>query len=119
MIISADLLDSKIFKIQEVWTGQEDLQYANDALKTLLKGLQFFCLVLPLESPKVMGLEGIHCPDAPHCLAGVTFCPWCGKEGQNEGIIANYLWTTHYKLGLVCQKCLHCSVTTLEGHSVP
>ena len=32
MITSVNLLDSEIFEIQEVWTGQRDLQYANDAL---------------------------------------------------------------------------------------
>ena len=45
MITCANLLGSQIYKIQEVWMGQEDLQYATDALKTSPKGLQFFCLV--------------------------------------------------------------------------
>ena len=58
MIISVGLLDSKIYEIQEIWTRQEDLQYTNDALKSLLKGLWFFCPVSPLESPKVMGERG-------------------------------------------------------------
>ena len=39
MIISDDLLDSEILEIQEVWTGQGDLQYANDVLKNLPEGL--------------------------------------------------------------------------------
>ena len=126
MIISAYLLNSEIFEIQDVWTGQEDLQYTNDALKTLPKGLWFFCPVSPLELHKVMGLEGIHHLDAFCCFASVTFCPWCSKEGQNEGTIVNNLQTTHNKLGLVCEKCLHCSATTLEaiqhhsqGHKQP
>ena len=38
-----------------------------------------------MESPKVMGLMGIHDPDALQHFARFTYCPWCGKEGQNEG----------------------------------
>ena len=56
MITYASLLGSQIYEIQEAWTGWEDLQYTNNALKTLLKGQQFFCPVSPFESPKVMGL---------------------------------------------------------------
>ena len=44
-----------------------------------------------LELPKVMGLVGIHNPDALCHFAGVTFCPWCGKQGLNEGTIVNHL----------------------------
>ena len=58
MIAYADLLGAKIYEIQEVWMGQEDLPYANNALKTLPKGLHFFFPVPPMESPKVMGLTG-------------------------------------------------------------
>ena len=54
-----------------------------------------------------MSLKGVHHLDALHHFAGVTFCPWCAKEGQNKGNMVNHLWTTHYKLGLVCEKCLH------------
>ena len=62
-----------------------------------------------------MGLEGIHDPDALCHFVGVTFCPWCGKEGQNEGTIVNHLWVTHYKLGLVCEKCLYFPTITLAA----
>ena len=115
MILHVSLLDSQIYKIQEAWTGWDDLQYANDALKTSPKGLYFFHPVSPLELAKVMGLTGIHNPEALCCFAGVTFYPWCGKEGQNEGTIVNHLWTMHYKLGLVCKKCLCCTSITSEG----
>ena len=64
MITYANLLGSQILEIQEVWTGPEDLGYANDALKTLPKGLRFFCPVSPKESPKVIGLTGVHNLDA-------------------------------------------------------
>ena len=106
MTTYVDLLDSEIYEIQEVWTGQEDLQYANDTVKSLPKGLWFFCPMSLSESPKVMGLKGIHHPDALCHFAQLTCCPWCGKEGQNEGTMANHLWTMHYKLELVCGRCL-------------
>ena len=41
-----------------------------------------------------MGLMGIHNPNALQCYAGYTYCPWCGKEGQNEGTVVNHLKTT-------------------------
>ena len=48
------------------------------------------------ESPKIMGLKGIHSPEALKWCAGQLFCPWCGKEGQNESTveIINVLCTT-------------------------
>ena len=52
MIISTDLLNFKIFEIQENWTRREDLQAANDTLKALPKGLQFFQTISPMELPK-------------------------------------------------------------------
>ena len=55
-----------------------------------------------------MGLMGIHDPNALWCYAGYTYCPWCGKEGQNEGTVVNHLRTTHYRLGLVCDWCFGC-----------
>ena len=42
MIETASLLGSTIYKIQEAWTGWDELQHANYALRTLLKGLKFF-----------------------------------------------------------------------------
>ena len=101
MIKSTNLPGSEIYEIKETWTGWHELQYANYAQRTLPKGLKFFHPVSPSESPKVMGLTGIHHPDAFHCFYGVTHCLWCEKEGQNEGTLINHLQTTHYKLGLV------------------
>ena len=115
MIESMGLLGSEIFEIQETWMGQHELEYANYALKTLLKRLKFFCLVSPLESLKVMGLTNIHHPDTIHHFNGVTHCLWCRKEGQNEGIIINHLQTVHYKLGLACEKCFCCPLVTSKA----
>ena len=64
MIETAGLLGSTIYKIQEAGTGWDELQHANYVLRTLPKGLKFFQVVSPSESPKVMGLVGIHHPDA-------------------------------------------------------
>ena len=85
MVTSASLLGSQIYKIQEVWRGQDELWYANDVLKTLPKGLQFFCPVSPSESPKVMGLAGIHNPDTLHCFASVTFALGVERRAKMRG----------------------------------
>ena len=58
-----------------------------------------------------MGLKRIHSPEALKQWAGLLFCPWCGKEGQNEGMVANHLRTSHYCLGLVCSQCLEYFMT--------
>ena len=73
MITSAGLLGSQIYEIQEVWGGRSELQYANDVLKTLPKGLQFFLPISPSESPKVLGLAGTPNPDALCHFNGMTF----------------------------------------------
>ena len=99
MILHVSLLDSQIYEIQEAWTGWHYLQYANNALKTSPKGLWFFCLISSSEFPKVMGLTDIHNPDTLHHFTSVTFCPWCGKEGQNEGTVVNHLQTMHLSWG--------------------
>ena len=115
MITSANLLGSEICKVQEVWAGQKDLRFTYWAMRGLPKCLLFFCLVSPSESPKVMGLKRIHHPDTLYCHAGLSYCPWCGMKGQNEGTVVNHLWTMHYRLGLVCSGCLHYSTTTSEA----
>ena len=35
----------------------------------------------PWNLQKVMGLKGIHDPDALWHFAGYTYCPWCGEGG--------------------------------------
>ena len=105
---STGLLGEAIYKIQLSWTGPEELKQANYMLWSLPKGLRFLRVVPTSESPKVMGLMGIHDPNALQCYAGYTYCPWCGKEGQNEGTVVNHLRTTHYRLGLVCDQCFGC-----------
>ena len=111
---SASLLGEAIYEIQFSWTGPEELKQANYALQSLPKGLRFLRAVPTMESPKVMGLRGIHDPNALQCYSGYTFCPWCGKEGQNEGTVVNHLRTTHYRLGLVCDWCFGCPTVMLD-----
>ena len=88
---SANLLGTSIYEIQSSWTGPKELKQANYALQSLPKGLKFLWAVPPSESPKVMRLMGIHDPDAIHCFSSITYCPWCGKECQNEGTMVNHL----------------------------
>ena len=94
--------------------AKEELKHANYALQSLTKGLRFLRAVPATESLKVMGLKGIHNPNALQHFAGYTYCPWCGKEGQNEGTMVNHLSTAHYRLGLVCDHCFGCPTVTLD-----
>ena len=59
-----------------------------------------------------MGLKGIHSPEALKYQSGLSFCPWCRKEGQNEGTMVNHLCTGHYCLRLVCEQCLQHFMTS-------
>ena len=61
-----------------------------------------------------MELVGIHDLDALHHFNGLTHCPWCGKEGQDEGTVVNHLWMVHYRLGLVCNKCYNYPSTSSD-----
>ena len=105
---SASLLGEAMYKIQLSLTRPEELKQANYTLWSLPKGLRFLRVMPTSESPKVMGLMGIHNPDALWHYAGYTFCPWCGNEGKIEGTVVSHLRTTHYRLGLVCDRCFGC-----------
>ena len=115
----AGLLGESIFEIQQSWKGPEHLKQANYVFQTQPKGLKFLRAVSTRESPKEMGLKGIHNPEALWHFSGFTYCPWHGKRGQNKGTIVNHLRTAHYKLGLICDKCFGCPTTmsdTLHRH---
>ena len=107
----AGLLGKSIFEIQWLWKGLEHLRQANYIFQTQPKGLKFLRVVSTKESPKEMGLKGIHDPKALQHFSRFTYCPWCGKRGQNEGTIVNHLRMVHYKLGLICNKCYGCPTT--------
>ena len=110
----AGLLGESIFEIQWSWKGPEHLQQANYIFQSQPKGLKFLRAVSTKESPKEMGLKGIHDPEALWCFSGYTYCPWCGKSGQNKGTIVNHLRTIHYKLGLICDWCFGCPTMTSD-----
>ena len=116
-IISANLLESKIYEVQEVWARRKDLRYAHHVMRDSPKGLWYFCLVSPLELPKVMGLKGIHHPDALCHCAGLSFCPWCGKEGQNEGTVVNHLPDNTLPIGTHMQQVSALPLHYLWGHT--
>ena len=110
----AGLLGESIHELQRSWDGPEDLKHGNYVLWSLPKGLKFLRVVSAKESLKVMGLKGIHDPNALWCFAGYTYCPWYRKVRQNEGTIINHLRTIHYKLGLICDQCYSCPMVTLD-----
>ena len=112
MAVSANLLGTSIHEIHVSWTGPNELKQVNYALWSLPKGLKFLHAVPPSEPPKVMGLVGIHKLDALWHFGGITHCPWCGKEGQNERTMVNHLQTMHYRLGLMWSRCYDCPSTT-------
>ena len=84
MARSNELLGSAIYEIKEVWKGLVGLWQANYTLKTLPKGLKFLSVVPPSESPKVMGLIGIHDLNVPHWFNGVTLCPCVRRSAKNR-----------------------------------
>ena len=103
-----------IHEIQVSWNGLEELKHANYILRSLPKGLKFLRVVSAKESPKIMGLKGIHDSNALQHFASYTYCLWCSKDGQNEGTIVNHLRTVHYKLGLICNQCFSCPMVTSD-----
>ena len=111
----AGLLGKFIHEIQVSWNGPEELKHANYILRSLPKGLKFLRVVSAKESPKIMGLKGIHDSDALWHFTSYTYCLLCGKDGQNEGTIINHLRTVHYKLGLICDQCFGCPTVTLDA----
>ena len=100
MARDTNLLNTEIHEVQEVWTGQLGLKIAICAAKASQRDIQFFCMVMPNKSPNIMGLKGVHSPEALCQQGGCSFCPWCGKDGQNEGTVVNHMSTVHYHLGL-------------------
>ena len=109
------LLGESIHELQWSWNGLEDLKHGNYILQSLPKGLKFLRVVSAKESPKIMGLKRIHDSDALQHFASFTYCPWCGKIGQNKGTIVNHLRTIHYKLGLICNQCYSCPMVMLDA----
>ena len=113
MATSTDLMSSEVHEVQEVWTCQKDLQVTYQAAKSSPKDIHIFWVVPPTESPKIMDLRGIHSPKALRQQGGQSFCPWHGKEGQNESTVVNHLCTSHYHFSLICSQCLEHFTTSI------
>ena len=103
---STNLMGSEVHEVKEAWTGWKDLQTTYLVAKSSPKDICFFRVMPSTESPKIIGLRGIHSPKVLCQWGGLSFCLWCRKEGQNEGTVVNHLWTSHYHLGLVCSHCV-------------
>ena len=76
MATSAELLGTSIYEIQASWMAPDELRQANYALRFLPKGLKFLHVLPSSESPKVMGLVGIHDLDTLCHFSSVTHYPW-------------------------------------------
>ena len=85
LAVSAGLLGTDIYEIEASWTGPEELKQANYTLWSLPKGLKFLRAVPALESPKVMGLVGIHDPDASDILLASLAALGVGKKAKMKG----------------------------------
>ena len=82
----AGLLGNCIYEIQLSWTGPEKLKQANYTLWSLPKGLRFLRVVPTSESPKVMGLMGIHVLDALQMLCRLhLLVPGVVRRGRIRG----------------------------------
>ena len=77
----AGLLGTKVHPIQDHWVAKRELHSAYHAVRGSAKDLHFFRIVVPVKSPKIMGLQGIHSLKALKQQTGLSFCPWCRKEG--------------------------------------
>ena len=98
----AGLLGTEVYPVHDQWVGRKELCSAYHTVRGSAKDLHFFRTVALLKSPKIMGFQGIHTPEASKSnRQDLSFCPWCGKEGRNEGTVVNHLHTGHYHLGLV------------------
>ena len=53
-----NLLGNEIHEVQESWTGQNVLKASYQFAKSSPKDINFFRVVSPIESPKIMGLKG-------------------------------------------------------------
>ena len=101
----ADLLGKSIHELQLSWEGPEELKHANYSLHSLPKGLKFLRAVPTLESPKIMGLKGIHDADALQHFTGYTYCPWCSKGGHYKGLTKAAMHTGLPNPTFILQPC--------------
>ena len=81
----AGLLGKSIFKIQWSWKGPEHLRQANYIFQTQSKGLKFLRAVSTRESPKEMGLKGIHDPEAQRHFLRIHLLSMVWEKRSEQG----------------------------------
>ena len=64
MAWETNLLNFEIYEKQEAWTGWWGLRVTNYTAKASQRDIQFFHVVMPTTLPNIMGLKGIHSPEA-------------------------------------------------------
>ena len=79
MASSTNLLGTEIHEVQESWVSWKDLKAAKQSTKSSPKDINFFRVVAPTKSLKIMGLKCIHSPKALQWQSRLIFCPRCGK----------------------------------------
>ena len=85
MVSSMNLLGTKIHEVQEEWCGWQELKTTNRTTKASQRGIHFFRLVVPTELPKIMGLEGIHLPEAMQQWSKNFLLPMVQERRQEWG----------------------------------
>ena len=86
MASSAHLPDSSIFEVQDTWCGWKDLKAANQVAKISHKCIYFFRLILPMESPKIMGIQDIH-PLIPSAIMPQMPCVIMAKAARTWQVV--------------------------------
>ena len=64
LVEMAGLLGTEVYPVHDQWVGKKEHCPAYHAVRGSAKDHHFFRIVVPLESPKIMGLQGIHSPEA-------------------------------------------------------
>ena len=63
MATSTNLLNAKVYKVQEAWGSWKDLRAANQVARASPQDIHFIQIISPTELPKIRGLKGIHSTD--------------------------------------------------------
>ena len=63
MASSMNLLGTKIHELQKERSSWQELRATHKTAKASQRDIHFFRLIVPTESPRIMGLDGIHSPE--------------------------------------------------------
>ena len=93
----AGFLGEFIHEIQVSWNGPEEVKHANYILRSLPKGLKFLRVVSTKESPKIMGLKGIHDSDLPVILTACGAAKMDRMRGTSSTTWGQYIinWASY------------------------